>query len=78
MRTARERGIRVIADLVVNHTSIEHPWFWAARPDRDGVYHDFYVWADGKPDDAQEGVIFPGKQHTTWSYDKVAKRWYMP
>ena len=77
IRTARDRGIRVIADLVVNHTSSEHPWFQAARRDRDSVYHDYYVWADTKPDDAHEGVIFPGKQHTTWSYDKVAKRWYM-
>jgi maltose alpha-D-glucosyltransferase/alpha-amylase len=77
VRTARERGIRVIADLVVNHTSIDHPWFQAARRDRNGPYHDFYVWADEKPKDAHEGVIFPGKQHTTWSYDKLAKRWYM-
>jgi maltose alpha-D-glucosyltransferase/alpha-amylase len=77
VRTARDRGIRVIADLVVNHTSIEHPWFQAARRDRNSPYHDYYVWADKKPKDAHEGVIFPGKQHTTWSYDKLAKRWYM-
>ena len=77
VRTARERGIRVIADLVVNHTSIEHPWFQAARKDRKSIYHDFYVWADEKPADAGEGLIFPGKQHTTWSYDRLAKRWYM-
>ncbi len=77
VRAARERGIRVIADLVVNHTSSEHPWFQAARSDRNSVYHDYYVWADKQPDDAHEGVIFPGKQHTTWSYDRKAKRWYM-
>lgn len=77
MCAARERGIRVIADLVVNHTSIEHAWFQAARRGRDDFYHDFYVWADEKPKNAHEGVIFPGKQHTTWSYDRSAKRWYM-
>jgi maltose alpha-D-glucosyltransferase/alpha-amylase len=77
VRTARDRGIRVIADLVVNHTSVEHPWFQAARHDRDSVYHDFYVWSDRKPADAHEGVIFPGKQRSTWSYDRVARRWYM-
>ena len=64
VRTARERGIRVIADLVVNHTSIDHPWFQAARSGHP-IYHDFYVWADEKPPDADEGVIFPGKQDTS-------------
>jgi trehalose synthase len=76
VRTARERGIRVIADLVVNHTSIDHPWFQMARKGHP-VYHDFYVWADEKPADADEGVIFPGKQDSIWSYDRAAKRWYM-
>jgi maltose alpha-D-glucosyltransferase/alpha-amylase len=77
VRTARDRGIRVIADLVVNHTSREHPWFQSARRGRDSAYHDFYVWADEKPADAHEGVIFPGRQTTTWSYDRAARRWYM-
>src|SRR5690606_28499452 len=45
VRTARERGIRVIMDLVINHTSVDHPWFQAARRDRKSTYHDFYVWA---------------------------------
>ncbi len=77
VRTARERGIRVIMDLVINHTSVDHPWFQAARRDRESIYHDFYVWADEKPDDAHEGVIFPGKQESIWSYDEAAGRWYM-
>ena len=76
VRVARERGIRVIADLVVNHTSSDHPWFQAARRGHP-VYRDFYVWADAKPPNADEGVIFPGKQASTWSYDRAAKRWYM-
>ena len=76
VRVAREHGIRVIADLVVNHTSIDHPWFQAARNGHP-VFKDFYVWADKKPPNAGEGVIFPGKQETTWSYDRAAKRWYM-
>ena len=77
VRVARERGIRVIADLVVNHTSVDHPWFQAARRDRTSIWHDFYVWTDEKPPDAHEGVIFPGKQESIWSYDRAAKRWYM-
>jgi trehalose synthase len=76
VRTARERGIRVIADLVINHTSIDHPWFQLARTGHP-VYRDFYVWADAKPPNADEGVIFPGKQESIWSYDRAAKRWYM-
>ena len=77
VRTARERGIRVIADLVVNHTSSDHPWFQAARRDRNSIYHDFYIWADEKPPGATEGLIFPGEQESIWSYDRAAKRWYM-
>ncbi len=76
VRTARERGIRVIADLVINHTSIDHPWFQAARRGHP-VFRDFYVWADEKPPNASEGVIFPGKQDSVWSYDRAARRWYM-
>jgi maltose alpha-D-glucosyltransferase / alpha-amylase len=77
VRTARERGIRVIADLVINHTSIDHPWFQIGRRDKNSLFHDFYVWEDEKPEDAEEGVIFPGKQDSIWSYDRAAKRWYM-
>ena len=76
VRTARERGIRVIADLVINHTSVDHPWFQLARKGHP-IYRDFYVWADEKPPNADEGVIFPGKQESIWSYDRSAKRWYM-
>jgi maltose alpha-D-glucosyltransferase/alpha-amylase len=76
VHTARERGIRVIADLVINHTSIEHPWFQAARKGHP-IYRDFYVWANKKPADAHDGVIFPGKQESIWSWDRAAKRWYM-
>jgi trehalose synthase len=76
VRTARERGIRVIADLVINHTSIEHPWFQMARTGHP-IYRDFYVWADEKPPNADDGVIFPGKQESIWSYDRAARRWYM-
>lgn len=76
VRTARERGIRVIADLVVNHTSIDHPWFQMSRRGHP-KFRDFYVWADEKPADAEEGIIFPGRQESIWSYDQAAKAWYM-
>ncbi len=73
---AEQRGIRVIIDLVVNHTSDEHPWFKQARKDPHSKYRDWYVWSDKKPRGASKGVVFPGVQKSTWSYDREAKAWY--
>jgi maltose alpha-D-glucosyltransferase / alpha-amylase len=70
------RGIRLMIDLVVNHTSDEHPWFRSARSGPDSPYRDWYVWSPTEPPHADEGVVFPGYQRGTWSYDKVAKLWY--
>src|SRR6185295_16426546 len=69
---ARQRGIRVIIDLVVNHTSDQHKWFQEARRDPESPYRDWYVWSDRKPRHANKGMVFPGVQKTTWSYDSVA------
>lgn len=76
MREARERGIRVIVDLVVNHTSDQHPWFQAACRDPHSKYRDFYVWSEEKPADAHEGVVFPGQQDSIWTYNKDARAYY--
>jgi maltose alpha-D-glucosyltransferase/alpha-amylase len=73
---AGQRGIRVIIDLVVNHTSDEHPWFQQARRDPDSPYRDWYVWADKKPANANQGMVFPGVQKSTWNRDSVARAWY--
>ena len=72
----RQRGIRVIIDLVVNHTSDAHPWFREARSSPDSPYRDWYVWADKKPANADKGMVFPGVQKSTWTRDKVAGAWY--
>ena len=72
----RQRGIRVMMDLVLNHTSDQHPWFQAAVSDRDCKYRDYYIWAEEKPDDADEGMIFPGVQETTWTWHNRAKAYY--
>jgi len=72
----RQRGIRVIIDLVVNHTSDQHPWFREARSDKHSPYRDWYVWADKKPANAGEGMVFPGVQKSTWTRDKEAAAWY--
>jgi len=73
---AEQRGIRVIMDLVVNHTSDRHPWFQEARRDPKSKYRDWYVWSDKKPPHAHKGMVFPGVQKSTWSYDKIARAWY--
>jgi maltose alpha-D-glucosyltransferase / alpha-amylase len=72
----KQRGIRVIIDLVVNHTSDQHPWFKAARSDRNSPYRDWYVWSDKKPANANQGMVFPGVQKSTWTRDKEAGAWY--
>ncbi|GJE25210.1 Trehalose synthase/amylase TreS [Methylobacterium organophilum] len=73
---AKQRGLKVIIDLVVNHTSDQHPWFRAARSDPASRYRDWYVWSKTRPADYDEGMVFPGVQKTTWSYDETAKAWY--
>ena len=76
LHQASNRGIRVIIDLVVNHTSDQHPWFQSARSSPDSPYRDWYVWAEHEPADRHQGMVFPGEQHETWTYDRTAKAWY--
>ena len=76
MHQADDRGLRVIVDLVINHTSIDHPWFQAARSDVNSPYHDYYIWSKEKPEDADTGMAFPGVQKTTWTYDRKAQVYY--
>jgi maltose alpha-D-glucosyltransferase/alpha-amylase len=75
MDEANDRGIRVIIDLVVNHTSDEHPWFQAAKK-RDPHYYNYYVWRTEKPPDTKDQVAFPGKQRGVWQYSPAAKAYY--
>jgi len=77
VRTAREGGMRVIADLVVNHTSDQHPWFKQARRGRDSSFHEFYVWRDEKPEEKPGDVVFPDQEDSNWAFDEEARRWYM-
>ncbi len=76
VRTARGGGMRVIADLVVNHTSNEHPWFKDARRGPDSPFHDFYVWRDEKPEEKAGDVVFPDRENSNWAFDEEAGRWY--
>jgi glycosidase len=72
----RQRGLRVMIDLVVNHTSDQHAWFQDARRDPSSKYRDWYVWSKKKPLNAKDGIVFPGVQKSTWTYDKQAALWY--
>jgi maltose alpha-D-glucosyltransferase/alpha-amylase len=76
MHEAEKHGLRVLADLVVNHSSTDHPWFRDARKSRDSKYRDFYIWSDKKPKDMTSGIVFPGVQEAVWTYDEAAAAWY--
>jgi maltose alpha-D-glucosyltransferase/alpha-amylase len=73
---ARQRGIRILLDLVVNHTSDQHPWFRSARASPNSPYRDWYVWSETEPADRRQGIVFPGEQDETWTWDEQAKAWY--
>jgi trehalose synthase len=77
VRTAKDRGLRVMIDLVINHTSDEHPWFQAARTDPESPYRDFYVWNDERRDDLFDMVIFPGEETSNWEWDEEAGQYYL-
>jgi maltose alpha-D-glucosyltransferase / alpha-amylase len=76
MNVADERGLRIMLDLVLNHTSDEHPWFRSASTDPRSRYRDWYVWSEDEPADRSEGMVFPGVQEATWTYSDQAGAWY--
>jgi maltose alpha-D-glucosyltransferase/alpha-amylase len=74
---AGERGIRILIDLVMDHTSDEHPWFRAARRDRGSRYRRYYEWSDAPPPAEPGRVnIFPDEESSVWTYDEVAGQYY--
>jgi maltose alpha-D-glucosyltransferase/alpha-amylase len=76
MNHADALGIRVIIDLVVNHTSVDSPWFQRARTSSDDFFRNWYVWSDIRPKNHKEGIVFPGQQMTTWTKDRKAGQYY--
>ncbi len=76
IRTARDRGMRVIVDLVVNHTSDRHPWFLAAKRSVDSPYRDYYIWRDDAPPRGQKNAVFPGQADGIWEKDEKSGQWY--
>lgn len=76
MHQANKRGIKVILDLVVNHTSDQHRWFQESRKDPESRYRDWYIWSKKRPPDWNKGMVFPGVQKSTWTRDEQAGMYY--
>lgn len=72
IEVAHEKGLRVIADLVMNHTSDQHAWFQAARQDPESPYRDYYVWSDDPTLFSDARIIFTDTETSNWTYDPVA------
>jgi maltose alpha-D-glucosyltransferase / alpha-amylase len=73
---AHERGIKVITDLVLNHTSDQHPWFQAARQDKNSPYRDYYVWSDTDQKYTDARIIFLDTEKSNWTWDEAAGQYY--
>jgi maltose alpha-D-glucosyltransferase / alpha-amylase len=73
---AHDRGIRVIIDFVMNHTSDQHPWFQASRSEPDGPYGDFYVWSDDDQRYPDARIIFVDTESSNWTFDPVRRQYY--
>lgn len=76
MDEAKKRDIKIVMDLVVNHTSDEHRWFEQARSSKDNPYRDYYIWRDAKPDGSapdDQQSIFGG---SAWQWDEQTEQYY--
>jgi maltose alpha-D-glucosyltransferase/alpha-amylase len=73
---AHQRGLRVIADLVMNHTSADHPWFQASRSDPEGPYGDWYVWSDTDDRWTEARIIFLDTEPSNWTWDPLRGQYY--
>jgi maltose alpha-D-glucosyltransferase/alpha-amylase len=76
VEAAHERGIRIIADLVVNHTSSDHPWFQESRSSPDSPKRDWYVWSDNDERYPDARIIFVDSEPSNWTWDPVAGQYY--
>jgi maltose alpha-D-glucosyltransferase / alpha-amylase len=77
VQEAHRRGLRVITELVINHTSDQHPWFQAARRAPPGSpEHEFYVWSDTDKKFASTRIIFTDTESSNWAWDPIARRYY--
>ncbi len=80
VRLAHDRGIRVVADLVINHTRDQHPWFKESRKEKDPAknpYRQFYVWREDDPGDTADQVVFPDVEDSIWELDEKTGEYYL-
>jgi trehalose synthase len=77
VQTCHSRGIRVIIDFVMNHTSDRHPWWRDAVSSEDSAYRDWYVWRSSTPPDTRKQVVFPDKEDAIWTQDAASGQWYL-
>ena len=73
---AHKRGMRIIADLVMNHSSDQHPWFQASRADPTGPYGDYYVWSDTDEPYSEARIIFVDTEKSNWTWDPVREQFF--
>jgi maltose alpha-D-glucosyltransferase/alpha-amylase len=71
-----KRGMKLVTDIVMNHTSDQHPWFQAARQDRNSPYRNYYVWSDTGTEYPDTRIIFLDVEPSNWSYDEVAGQYF--
>ncbi len=76
VEAAHRRGIRVITELVINHTSDQHPWFQSARSDPSSAYRNYYVWSDTDDRYKDARIIFTDTEMSNWAWDPIAKKYY--
>src|SRR5699024_7567960 len=76
IQKADEMGIKIVMDLVVNHTSDEHEWFKEAKKSKDNPYRDYYIWRDPVDGDVPNSIqsVFSG---SAWEYDKKTDQYYL-
>ncbi|WP_407370357.1 glycoside hydrolase family 13 protein [Carnobacterium sp.] len=77
IQKANEYGIRIVMDLVVNHTSDEHAWFIESRKNKDSDYRDYYIWRDGQPDDMPPNELTSIFSGSAWELDKQTNQYYL-
>jgi maltose alpha-D-glucosyltransferase / alpha-amylase len=76
IEAAHQRTIRIVMDLVLNHTSDQHPWFQASRADRNSPYRDYYVWSDTDQKYKEARIIFIDTEPSNWTWDEMAGQYY--
>ncbi len=77
IRAAKDSGMRVIVDALVNHTSDQHPWFRSALRSKNSPHRDYYVWRAEEPPDTSHKVVFPDEEDSIWTKDEKSGEWYL-